>query len=603
MLVTPKVYMVGQSVMIFDGIRKYLQYTGQDEFLETLDAATDEGLSDAECLCSMFAKLCYKSLILGENKNVSRIRDIPDNIRGTFDQGHGCYDSETDVLTAEGWKPWPDVEMTDKLATLRPDTHSIEYHHPIRLICNEYKGRMYRVESRSVDLLVTPNHRMFVCPTTTKEGRRKLTYKFVNADELGHKPHAYLKTGNWPGGSWGNYPGRDVLSLLGFAIGDGHGQSSGTIRFHLRKERKIAWLRALCCRLESSGFELRSNMNYDRYEVVIPSNDFMRSLFFDMYDLNGEKQIPPKVLMNSSIDGLEGLLEGLLQSDGSVGESTVSFYTTSPHLPGQFQQLCLHVGLAANQGYTYTSEDRPSSYGSKSLTRLNVIRRFLRPEINKHAGGEGVTKWVDDWEGDVYCAEVPNGTLYVRRGGRPVWCGNSVWEHCVINFIATDVSRVLTHELVRHRAGWAYSQTSGRYVRGDDLDLVFDPILDPVKKEIENITGIIKEHYLEMVAKLGLDEMTDFAKKKKLTSALRRILPNGQSNEIAFSVNLRSLRHFVMVRTSRHAEWEIRVVAEQVYDLVKARFPLVFYGAKEEVVEGVKEISGMRLQPYEKGDG
>lgn len=176
----------------------------------------------------------------------------------------------------------------------------------------------------------------------------------------------------------------------------------------------------------------------------------------------------------------------------------------------------------------------------------------------------------------------------------------SVWGYCVINFMATDVSRVLTHELVRHRAGWAYSQTSGRYVRGDELDLVFDPILEPVKDDVIDAVLAIRTAYLKMVEKLRLDQMTDMATKKKLTSALRRILPNGQSNEIGFSVNLRSLRHFVMVRTSRHAEWEIRSVAEQVYDLVKARFPLVFYGAKEEVVEGVKEISGMKLQPYEK---
>lgn len=176
----------------------------------------------------------------------------------------------------------------------------------------------------------------------------------------------------------------------------------------------------------------------------------------------------------------------------------------------------------------------------------------------------------------------------------------SVWEHCVINFVATDVSRVLTHELVRHRAGWAYSQTSGRYVRGDSLDLVFDPILEPVRNEIEMAVYQIQENYKALVKMMGLDTMTDKDLKKKITSALRRILPNGQSNEIGFSVNLRALRHFVMVRTSRHAEWEIRSVAEQVYDLVNAEFPLVFYGAKEEVVGGIKEITGMKLQPYEK---
>ena len=57
----------------------------------------------------------------------------------------------------------------------------------------------------------------------------------------------------------------------------------------------------------------------------------------------------------------------------------------------------------------------------------------------------------------------------------------SVFEHCQLNFIARNCSRVFTHEIVRHRAGTAFSQTSGRFVRGDSVDIVFDPILEPVR--------------------------------------------------------------------------------------------------------------------------
>jgi thymidylate synthase (FAD) len=174
----------------------------------------------------------------------------------------------------------------------------------------------------------------------------------------------------------------------------------------------------------------------------------------------------------------------------------------------------------------------------------------------------------------------------------------SVWEHCLLNFIITDCSRVFTHELVRHRAGTAFSQTSGRYVRGDTIDIVFDPILDPIKQEVEELQALIEEKYNLMVKKMGLDEMKDFDKKKKATSALRRLLPNGQSNEIGFSVNLRALRHTVQVRTSRQAEWEIREVFSQVYKLVKDKFPTIFYGAKEEIVNDMIEVSGMKTQPY-----
>lgn len=171
----------------------------------------------------------------------------------------------------------------------------------------------------------------------------------------------------------------------------------------------------------------------------------------------------------------------------------------------------------------------------------------------------------------------------------------SVFEHCQLNFVVTDCSRVFTHELVRHRVGTAFSQTSGRYVRGDSIDFIMDPILEPVKNEITDILLKIEESYNKMVALLKLDEESDFDKKKKLTSALRRILPNGQGNEIGFSVNLRQIRHIVEMRTSRGAEWEIRYITHQMYHLLKEKFPLMFYGAKEGIVDGLIEVTNLRV--------
>jgi thymidylate synthase (FAD) len=227
----------------------------------------------------------------------------------------------------------------------------------------------------------------------------------------------------------------------------------------------------------------------------------------------------------------------------------------------------------------------------------------------------------------------------------------SVFEHVGFNFIVTDCSRVFTHELVRHRVGTAFSQTSGRYCRPVDnggtpqIDFVHDPILDPVKTTIEASLSMLAAAYRVMEIRLGLLEQSvadrmiqklmntirdydynagaiaqqdyhdakntlallggykestrPFDDKKKLTSALRRILPNGQSNEIAFSCNIRTLRHTIQLRTQRFAEWEIRNVFAQIYNAVKEKFPTIFYGAKERIVDGLPEIYGMRLQPYD----
>lgn len=176
----------------------------------------------------------------------------------------------------------------------------------------------------------------------------------------------------------------------------------------------------------------------------------------------------------------------------------------------------------------------------------------------------------------------------------------SVFEHVNFNFIVADCSRVFTHELVRHRAGTAFSQNSGRFIRLDEIDMVFDPILEPIKYLCLEKQLFDETWYKKAVEKIGLKDMTNFTQKKKITSALRRFAPNGQSNEIGFSVNLRSLRHTVMMRTGRHAEWEIRKVFEQIYLLLKDIYPTIFHGAKEKVVDGIIEVTGMLMQPYEK---
>jgi thymidylate synthase (FAD) len=167
----------------------------------------------------------------------------------------------------------------------------------------------------------------------------------------------------------------------------------------------------------------------------------------------------------------------------------------------------------------------------------------------------------------------------------------SVFEHCNLNFVTTNCSRVFTHELVRHRVGSAYSQTSGRYVRTDEIQMVHDPILDPAKDEIVELLNLIEQGYKKIEAKIDIANVKDFATKKKLTSAMRRVLPNGQGNEIGFSLNLRSLRHLIQLRTSRHAEWEIRLIFNQVYDLVKAKYPAILADAQIEFVDGANEIT------------
>src|SRR4029077_12842239 len=89
-----------------------------------------------------------------------------------------------------------------------------------------------------------------------------------------------------------------------------------------------------------------------------------------------------------------------------------------------------------------------------------------------------------------------------------------------------------------------------------------------------------------------------FDKKKAITSAIRRFAVNGQVNEILWSVNLRALRHMLQMRTNRHAEYEIRLVFGQVYDIVRERFPIALSDAKVALFNDLPEVTGLRTQPY-----
>lgn len=172
------------------------------------------------------------------------------------------------------------------------------------------------------------------------------------------------------------------------------------------------------------------------------------------------------------------------------------------------------------------------------------------------------------------------------REGNDTYLGNiiksrhgSVLEHPVTNWIFADVSRVFTHELVRHRAGMAYSQESLRYVRLEDLGLWLPPEVEAnpdLAALFEKTFTSLGELQKEMAKTLDLDNMKSFNKKKKLTSAMRRVAPIGLSTTIGVSMNFRALRHIGEMRTSVHAEAEIREVMDQVMAIAKKQWPNFF---------------------------
>ena len=145
----------------------------------------------------------------------------------------------------------------------------------------------------------------------------------------------------------------------------------------------------------------------------------------------------------------------------------------------------------------------------------------------------------------------------------------SVIEHASFTFAISDVSRSLTHQLVRHRIA-SYSQQSQRYVNLNEPNYVIPPTIEKnknMKKAYEETMGIIWDHYNKLLElKIPAEDA-------------RYVLPNGTCTNIMVTMNARSLLNFFELRCCLHAQWEIRLLANKMLQEVKKVAPMIFKNA------------------------
>lgn len=156
----------------------------------------------------------------------------------------------------------------------------------------------------------------------------------------------------------------------------------------------------------------------------------------------------------------------------------------------------------------------------------------------------------------------------------------SVLEHANYTFVFHNVSRVLTAELNRHRAGVAISEQSMRYVRLDEIPFWFPEWAKQDQKLMDAcISELIRAEEFQrwMASHFGLDEPgVNFHEKKHKTSFMRRFAPMGVATEEVWTANVRTLRHVIEKRTDPSAEEEIRLVFSAVAEIMKKELPFLF---------------------------
>jgi thymidylate synthase (FAD) len=163
----------------------------------------------------------------------------------------------------------------------------------------------------------------------------------------------------------------------------------------------------------------------------------------------------------------------------------------------------------------------------------------------------------------------------------------SVYEHANYSVLVEQVSRSFTHELVRHRAGFAYSQLSQRYV--DESKTAF--IMPPALIAIPGITGeavraawaeqmlAAREAYEDLSDKLfeQYAHIEDRTHRRKLArEAARSVLPNATETKVVVTANARSLRTMLELRTGEGAEAEMRRCAVLWLRLMQETAPSFF---------------------------
>lgn len=254
-------------------------------------------------------------------------------------------------------------------------------------------------------------------------------------------------------------------------------------------------------------------------------------------------------------------------------------------------------------------------------------------EIARFLADEGVERWETDTEvGGQKLVEVAGRLCYKsyakpRPGGNAAYIGHikevghgSVVEHAVYEFILTGVSRSLTHELVRHRAGWSYSQRSQRFCDEAELSVVVPPalrrevdlavkamywvhgefcppgeIIEKIESgelgepsDEETLTGlrwldaIVRDRneykrlsdYLFIKYALTIGDPT--LRRKRAREAARSVLPNATETQIYCTANARALRHFMELRSDESADAEIRAVAFKLWEVLSGHSPNLF---------------------------
>jgi thymidylate synthase (FAD) len=182
----------------------------------------------------------------------------------------------------------------------------------------------------------------------------------------------------------------------------------------------------------------------------------------------------------------------------------------------------------------------------------------------------------------------------------------SVLEHANVTLFIEGISRGCSHEFVRHRAGFAYSQRSTRYVDEGECAIVLEPYMAEIHrrycedgelsvdeeqiyveylKSVKN-SGWAYKKAVALLMELAPKDMEKRDKRKWARGKARQLLPIALETRMTVTANLRAWRHFLVQRSSRFAEPEIRRLSNIIFPILYSLAPTVFQDFMQNAAHG-----------------
>jgi thymidylate synthase (FAD) len=558
--------------------------------------------------------------------------ELPDSSQLAKTAGQLCFDDKTEVLTDEGWKRFQNLHRSERVLTLNPETGKAEFQLPVAYQEYDYEGELLHCEGKALSFAVTPDHRQWARLGDNDE------YRFYKTGQVEHSQFA-VRTA--PLGWEGQIPVQ--VDIPGFEyeqrVSNQYGSwGSSTTVLPTRRLETVEETRALA--LLCVYYATEGSLKYGRGEGVViygdhydeisslaeildlklnswrdPRNGLLRTQigggrairsFFERECGKGcaQKRLPRWVL-NLPANLLTEVWETLVKTDGQRNSKGREYLvTTSAELAGQAQEILCKLGFSSSMMRKKTPQDKIQVFVISKRTRGEAL-------ANKNARVERKS-----YNGKVYCVTTENGIVFVRRDGKPHFSGNcyasfgerrttnenaasyferltsaghgSVLEHASFSFLLYGISRSVTHELVRHRAGTGFSQISQRYVSGSvlrfverpeyeedaELHRIFEERIDAAAAGYEEMAERLLERQESGAGMLSAEHRTDARKKVQQTA--RSLLPNETEAPMVFTGNVRALRHIVEMRANEHAESEIRALALRLFACLAAADPILF---------------------------